>query len=376
MRIFIGTAAVLLVASSVFAQDRKPMPRSEMDKYVISAKAGVVNLVEGDARVVRALPFAIPEILLSGDELQNGDTVKTGVTGRTEILLNPGCYLRLGAESEFVFLFDESRGDRLRLVQGSAVLEASAIESSMTVETPKATFEIARDGLYRFNISPDGKADVAVRKGRVLVGGTQIKEGKRALVSGGTAAIAKLNKQETDGLDDWSKGRSKALIAANSRLSNVGMRGTLGMSFLRNTWIYDPLCRCYTFLPFAGGFSSPYGWGYSVCNPFGYGYYYRPRYNNGGWTGGGGTQGGGGGSVGSGGGARGRGDGSVGRGDGSGGRGDGSAGGGGRSGGRGSGTRDGGGVQRPPSFSPPPSMGGGAGGRGTAKESPAPRRRP
>lgn len=365
-RVVIGTVTVLLAASSVLAQDRKPLPRGEMDKYVISAKAGVVNLLEGDAQIIRARSSATPEMLISGDELQNGDTVKTGETGRTEILLNPGCFLRLGAQSEFVFLFDDLKGDRLRLVRGSAVLEASAIERTIAVETPKAMFDIARDGLYRFNISPDGKADVAVRKGRVLVGETTIKQGKRALVEGGTAAIAKLNKQDTDVLDEWSKGRSKALIAANSRLSNVGMSRTLGMSFLRNTWIYDPLCRCYTFLPFAGGFSSPYGWGYSVCNPFGYGYYYRPRYNNGRWTGGGGTQSGGGGAGSGGGGSVGSGGGSRGRGDGSG---------GGRSGGRGGGVGDGGGVrQRPPSFSPPASMGGGAAGRGAGKESRA--RRP
>lgn len=379
IRVVFGTVAVLVVASSVLAQDRKPLPRSEMDKYVISAKAGVVNLVEGDARVVRALPFAIPQILLSGDELQNGDTVKTGETGRTEILLNPGCYLRLGAQSEFVFLFDEAKGDRLRLAQGSAVLEASAIEAPMIVETPKAIFEIARDGLYRFNINPDGKADVAVRKGRVRVGETTIKQGKRALVAGSTAVMAKLNKRETDVLDDWSKGRSKALIAANSRLSNVGMSRTLGMSFMRNTWIYDPLCRCYTFLPFAGGFSSPYGWNYAVCNPFGYGYYYRPRYNNGGSTGGGR---GGGTTIGGGGTATGGGKGSgsdkgAGRGKGSGG---GDAVGGGSGGRRsrdvGGGAGAGGGFRQPPSS---PSIGGSTGGggnagRGAGKESRGPRR--
>jgi hypothetical protein len=353
-RIVIGTAAILLAATSVLAQDRKPIPRGEMDKYVVSAKAGVVNLVEGDARVIRARPFAIPEMLISGDELQSGDKVKTGTSGRAEILLNPGCYLRLGAQSEFVFLFDNFTIDRLKLLRGSAVLEASAMEGSITVETPKARFEIARDGLYRFNVSPDGKAEVAVHKGRVVVGNTTIKEGKRAVVEGGTAAIASLNKQDADVLDDWSKDRSKALIALNSGLSNVGMSRTLGMSLLRNAWIYDPFCRCYTFLPFAGGFTSPYGWNYPVCNPYGY-YYSRPRYNNGGWIGGGSSGGGshsGGGSSGSGG----------------------SSGGGGSIGGGGGSSGGGGGRQSAPSSPPSPSLGGGAAQRGAARETPAPRR--
>ena len=352
-RIVIGTAAILLAATSVLAQDRKPIPRGEMNKYVVSAKAGVVNLAEGDARVIRARAFAMPEMLISGDELQSGDTVRTGTTGRAEILLNPGCYLRLGGQSEFVFLFDNFTSDKLKLLRGSAVLEASAIDSSILVETPKASFEIARDGLYRFNVGADGRAEVAVRKGRVFVGVTSIREGKRAVVEGGTAAIAKLNKQDIDALDEWSKDRAKSLIALNSGLSNTGMRRTLGMSFMRNAWIYDPFCRCYTFLPMGAGFASPYGWNYPVCNPYGY-YYYGGRYNNGGWTGGG----------------SGSGYPSSGGGSGSGGHsgGGGSSGGGGGShGGGGGSSGGGGGHQNPPS--PPASS---AGGRD--REAPAPRR--
>jgi len=347
-RIGIGIAAVLLLSTSILAQARKPMPRGEMDKYVISAKAGVVNLVEGDAQVFRAQPFAVPDTLISGDELQNGDTVRTGTTGRAEILLNPGCYLRLGAESAFVFLFDSATNDRLKLIQGSAVLEASAVDGPITIDTPKGHFEIARDGIYRFNISPDGKAEVAVRKGRAVVGAITIKDGKVAVVDGATAAIAKLNKQDIDALDDWSKERSKALIAANSRLSNVGIGRTMSMAFMRNAWIYDPFCRCRTFLPFVSGFSSPYGWEYSVCNPYGY-YYSRPRYNNGGGTGGGGTQSGGGGSYGGGSGS-----------------------GGGSGGGRGGGTV----ISPPPSREPrpdPPGRGASPGERGGGT-GPGPRR--
>jgi len=364
-RVVVGIAAILLAATSVFAQDRKTIPRGEMNKYVVSAKAGVVNLAEGDARVIRARPFAMPEMLISGDELQSGDTVKTGQNGRAEILLNPGCYLRLGEQSEFVFLFDNFTSDKLKLLRGSAVLEASAIDGSILVETPKASFEIARDGLYRFNVGADGRAEVAVRKGRVLVGVTTIKEGKRAIVEGGTAAIAKLNRQDIDALDEWSKERAKSLIALNSGLSNVGMRRTLGMSFMRNAWIYDPFCRCYTFLPIGGGFASPYGWNYSVCNPYGYYYYYGGRYNNGGWTGGGGSGGGhpssGGGHPSNGGGSSGGGGGHPSRGGGSNGGGGGSIGGGGGSGG------GGGGHQHP---SPSPASSGG----GRDREAPAPRR--
>jgi len=284
----IATAAfaVLLGTTSFLAQDRKPIPPKEMNKYVVSAKAGVVNVVEGEARVTHAEPLAAPGLLMSGEEILTGDVIKTGEKGRVEVLLNPGSYLRLGGGSEFVFLFDNFTVSKIKLLRGSAVIEASAIEESILVETPKARFEIARDGLYRFNVGADEKAEVAVRKGKVFVGNTTIKEGKRAMVEADTSAISNLNKQDADGLDTWSKDRAKELIAANSRLSEAGMRRTLGMSFMSNAWIFDPFCRCYTFLPFAGSFSSPYGWDYSVYNPYWY-LYTGSRYNNGGWNGGG-----------------------------------------------------------------------------------------
>ena len=289
-RFVIGLVAALLAATPVLGQDRKPIPRSEMDKYVVSAKAGVVNLVEGDVKVKRA---EAEELLVSGDELQAGDSVKTLANSRAEILLNPGSYLRLGSQSRFVFLFDNLTSQRLKLMEGSAVLEVSAINGSITVEAGDSKIKIARGGLYRFNVAADGKAEVAIRKGRVSVGPTTIKGGKVAVVQGDTALVAKLNKDNVDVLDTWSKDRSKELVAANGRLSYRGLGRTLGIAFLQNAWIYDPFCRCYTFLPFGTGLSSPYGWGYSVCNP--YAYYYRPRYNNGSWAGGsGGAQSGGG----------------------------------------------------------------------------------
>jgi len=342
--------ALLLASFAAPAQDRKPLSSDEMSKYTVSAKSGVINFIQGKVQVLRAKQPDTSETPKLNKELEYGDHVATETNSRTEILLNPGCYLRLGEQSEVVFLFDNVDKSELKLLRGSAVLEASAIQAPISVETPKAKFEIDREGLYRFNVAEGGKADVSVHKGRLSVGNTPIKEGKRALVEGETAAIAKLNKNDVDALDEWSKDRAKSLIAANSRLSLLGVQRALGMSGLINAWIYDPFCRCYTFLPFADGFASPYGLYYSVCNPFGSGYYYRPRHNSG-WIGNNGGNYGGGSS------------------------------GGGHSGGGGGTTGGGGGAggSRPTPPSAPPARGvtdGGAAGRAGARETPAPVRRP
>ncbi|MFY9607053.1 MAG: FecR family protein [Blastocatellia bacterium] len=278
---------ILTSACAALAQDRKPLADNEQNQYIVSAKAGVVNTVDGAATIRRFKPFAMPGMLISGDELETGDTVSTGQNAHAEILLSPGCYLRLGENSEFLFLFDGlSNHDRIRLLRGSAIIEASAIDDFIVVEAPKGKFGIARTGLYRFNVAAGGKAEVLVRKGLVLSGRTDIKQGKRGTVDGGAPVIASFDKNEADELDDWSKERARTLIAANKKLSKHGMKGNLAMGFVSNTWIYDPLCRCYTFLPYTAGFASPYGWGYSVCNP----YWYRrpgPGFNYGGGSGGG-----------------------------------------------------------------------------------------
>jgi len=287
------TLAVLLTASSVLAQKRNPLPIEEQNKYVVSARAGVISLVEGRATVKGEAKPASSETLLVGDELHLSDIVTTGSASRIEVLLNPGCYLRMGENSALAYLFDGFTNNRIKLLRGSAVLEVSAIDGFVRVETPKTNFEIVREGLYRFNVADNGKSEVAVRKGRALFGKTAIKGGKRAIVEGETVAITSFNKKEADELDDWSRDRAKTLIASNRQLSSSLMRRSL-YSLSGNVWVYDPFCRCYTFLPYTQGFTSPYGWNYAVCNP--YWWRYGPR-NNEGWSGGGsGASGGSGGS--------------------------------------------------------------------------------
>jgi FecR-like protein len=267
----------LIVAGSAVAQDRKPISRDEQSLYVVSAKAGVVNVIEGEANSKR--DKADWAKLMSGDELREGDTVKTGANGRAEILLTPGCYLRLAENTEFILSSVSDSKLKIELLVGSAIIEASAIEDPVTVATPKTEFSIIRDGLYRFNAVADGKAEAAVRKGRVAYGKTVIKGDKKGVFDNGALAIAKYDKKDADSFDQWSKDRAKSLIAVNQRLSGRSISRSSLFGFASNVWIRDSACGCYTFLPFGYGYSSPYGWDYAVYNPFWYSY--RPRNGNG-----------------------------------------------------------------------------------------------
>src|SRR5262249_35632549 len=195
-------------------------------------------------------------------------------------------YLRMAGDSEIVFQFDDSSRQELTVDRGSIIVEAS-IDTWITVNTPKRTVYLIRPGVYRLSVNAD-RLDVAVREGKAFVGDSEVKDGRRATFTAKEAVIAKFDKACEDAFDVWSRDRAKSLVALNRSLDRSQLRRSGLISSINNAWIYDSFCGCYTFLPWTGGFASPYGWGYSVCNPY---WYARPWYS---WFGGGVGVGGGG----------------------------------------------------------------------------------
>lgn len=272
------------------------------DMRVVSARAGGVNLVSGDVKVRRAAS-ADWLALSAQDELKSGDTVRTGVTGRVEILLNPGSYFRAGGGTEFTLASTDLDDLRVELARGSAVVEATGYgDMNLLIEValPGALVKIVRSGVYRVNAPAGGPSEVAVTKGRAVVGTTVVKGGKVARVSGEGVEVVKIDKQWRDELDQWSRERGKELAKANEKLSHRAVRTAFLMGSYDNIygsswggngfWFFNANARCYTFLPFGYGWRSPYGYGYGLG-------VYRPRPDqSGGWvpgnnqpTGGGGT---------------------------------------------------------------------------------------
>ena len=319
----IATLALLIVAASGSAQGRRPLSHQEKSDYLVSAKAGIVNAVEGTVTFKRG--ETPPDTLLEGDELQSGDVIETQAGSRVEVLLNPGSYLRLSENSAFVFTNTSVDDIKLHLTNGSAILEASIVNQLISVTTAQARYSVLFGGLYRFNVSPNAKDEVIVRKGEVKVGaaitandgrgplkGATIPDGKRALVGpdkpGGDPVIAKLDKRSDDSLDKWSKNRAKTIVASNRKIHRDVLRGGVvsllgaGMRSPGGFWIFNPYTGGYTFVP--SGFWdlwSPYGYCYiNYAVPGYYGSGIRSCcYGGGGYSGsrpGGG--GGGGGTVG------------------------------------------------------------------------------
>ncbi|HJQ69886.1 MAG TPA: FecR family protein [Blastocatellia bacterium] len=291
-RITFALTAIIILSAAAYAQDRKPLPSDEKSQYVVSARAGVVNVVEGDVSFERGDKS---DMLIAGDVVRAGDLVKTGANGRAEILLNPGSYLRLSTNSEFVFNDTRIYRLELNLLKGSAIVEASVVVEAIKVITPQGEVPIVNGGLYRFNVDAEGGAEVVLRKGKLLTGGVVVKEGRKAMIGAGAPAITPFDKKVEDEFDLWSKERARVIVAANRKLSDRALRRSSSLSLSGNAWVFNPFTGSYTFLPGYWGIASPYGYGYSSCNPYSRWRNWGPGYTGGG-TGGGGYYGGGSGS--------------------------------------------------------------------------------
>lgn len=281
-------AALLPIVPSVTtAQNR--------EKFIISARAGGVNAVTGRATVRSRKNVEWHQLMIT-ENLERGDVVKTGNDGRVEVLLNPGSYMRLAENSEFELSNNSLENLELRLIRGTAIMEVTGADDAellINIVTPHTRMAIVRRGLYRVNVAPEDATELIVRKGRVVLEGTQtkIKGGNKVVFSAGQPiSIAKLNKadqRKADAIEVWSKERAELVAQANRRIKSRDLSLLLADyrdSFPRSMrfgtrfggmWIYNTGASCYTFMPFYAGWGSPYGGSYSSAF---YGGYYGGNY--------------------------------------------------------------------------------------------------
>ncbi len=270
-------------------------------QHLISSKAGFVNRADGIVYVLRHDSEDGKAGRASlGTQLRDGDQLRTDANSRAEILLNPGSYLRLDENTEVRAINTSFSETRFELLKGSAIVEIGQIDKKEPIEllTPNGPLSFGKETTL---IRVDAKTAatwVAVRQGEIYLGprmtaladqgSAKIKRGKLVRLTSSTEKpeVAKVDKDAMDSFDAWSFGRAQTLVAAN--LSSLRQN-----SLLAGGWFYNSFYGCYTFVPYRGFLTSPYGFGfyrnYADCywyNPFGYPYYY-PGNNGGGIVAGG-----------------------------------------------------------------------------------------
>lgn len=278
----VSMSLIVCCAIVGFAQNR--------EKFVISAKAGGINAITGEAKVHSRGESDWQQLSIT-DDLEAGDSVRTAFNGRVEILLNPGSYLRLGGDSEVELSNNSLENLEVRLLRGTAIVEATGaddIDLNINISTPHTKLAIVRQGLYRLNVVPENATELIVRKGRVILSDshTKVKGGNKVIFNATNVSVAKLTKEEKKSAEDvdvWSKDRGKMLAKANSRINDQMINSAFAnftdwdpfSSRRLGLWFFNAHSRCYTFLPFYYGLGSPYGsYNTSVYYPTAYG----PRY--------------------------------------------------------------------------------------------------
>lgn len=249
----------LLVATISPAQD------------VISARSGLLHYTEG---VVTINGKPVERKAAEFPAMKQGEELRTE-TGRAEILLMPGVFLRVSEDSGLRLVKNDLSDTQLEVLSGSVLLEVGDIDKtqSLTVSVGQTAMEFTKRGLFRIDFDP---ARISVFDGSaVVVSGNQpvtVKEGRQAAL-GGVVNPEKFNKESTDAFHRWAGRRSGYIAAANIVAARRVHDGVVPWQV--SNWMYNPYFGMFTYLPVNGLYRNPFG--YSFYSPLTIQrVYYRP----------------------------------------------------------------------------------------------------
>lgn len=269
-----------LLSAPAFGAD---LPQNNAD----IAQPGALNYVEGSA-------------LLEGQKLSNksvGDTqlnpgeVLTTHTGKVEVLLTPGVFLRVDDNSAVKMISPSLTLTQVQLLHGRAGVEVDEIHPQNDLEIIDAgvVTQLVKNGYYEFDANNPtamvftGKAAVEVKPGKYRV----VKNHHEFLLTPEEAGkpLTKEKprdfniKQAKDDLYNWSSLRSQYLAEANQQIAP----DYVDSPDFYPGWYWDPYFMDYTFIgaspfwsPFGFGFYPPYWggfWGGGYYGGYGRGYF-------------------------------------------------------------------------------------------------------
>jgi len=230
----------------------------------VSARPGTLNYTEGQVSIEGRQLTAGAE---SNTTLAARQSLST-TSGKAEILLTPGMFLRVGSNSTVQMVSPNLTQTELRLQQGRANLEVDQIynQNRILVDLPNGQAQILKKGLYAFDATNstvsvfDGQANVY--PGADLhadIKPIEVKGGRRLTLTGDATQPEKFNKdQAKDDLYNWGSLRSQYLGEANLNLAQT----YAGSSAFYPGWYWAGGPYGYTWLPGNGLWWNPYGFGF------------------------------------------------------------------------------------------------------------------
>jgi hypothetical protein len=223
-----------------------------------SARPGTVNYIEGQVSLDGG---QIGRDAIGKAEVGTGQVLETG-QGKAEVLLTPGVFLRLGANSAIRMDSPDITNTRVAVLRGEAMVEVAQLfkANRLQVAEGNAVTTILKTGLYQFNAD---RPTVAVFKGEVQVaedGNTKtLKEGKQILLTQGLHAQSFKTSMHDD-LYNFSSLRSQYMAEAGAEYAQTVVVGA--GPWWGPGWYWNPWWGAYSFIPGAGIMYSPFGWGF------------------------------------------------------------------------------------------------------------------
>ncbi len=243
---------------------------------VISAHSGLIHFSDGsvflDDQRIDQKPGKF-------GQMNNGSELRTE-EGRAEVLLTPGTFLRVGANSAIRMVSNDLDNTQVELLRGSAVLDQGAdtlAGTSVTMLWGLDQVHIKQAGRYRFDAEPP---QVKVETGNVEVNadGKSVEAGAGYVVpfEGKLVARKLLNdsqsndlasKKSGDDLDNWSAERDNSVAE-----SNTDAAATNDLSGVIDGWQNNPdaVLQSLGIPPYIPGMSSmvpPPGYGSGLYGP-------------------------------------------------------------------------------------------------------------
>jgi hypothetical protein len=242
-------------------------------QFIISAKAGLVNAVEGTANV--RLQEQVPA----------GALIQTAPKGRVEILLNPGSFLRLDENSEAVLDSVDLTNIAVHILAGSAIIQSTSIDKDTPIRVTNGALSvlIVAPGAYRFSENTAFVLDGELRtedSNHLLKGGWQIRASSGD--QGPSYDEAKIDAEvPVTPFEFWSRDRARQIAAADSRAADTDSASN---SLAPSDPLYSSFPAPFLYpggpLPYPGGTLPSYGYSPRL-NPSFSPFLYYPWYSGG-----------------------------------------------------------------------------------------------
>src|ERR1700730_15935797 len=282
----------------------------EADEYDIKARVVRISLITGDVNLKRKGNTDWERARLNFP-LVEGDTLSTDRDARVEIQIDARNFVRLGANSVLRIVTLRDEGVALSVIEGSASIRLAKFDPDkeyFEVDAPKTTLAAEKKGLYRIDVSREGRVRLTARDGgraRIYseTSGFALRDGRSAelIYEGADAGDWEFRLADvSDSWDNWINNRERYLAERlrydvqyyDSYVWGAEDLDAYGDWRYANDygWIWQPhttVINSYnSWAPYRYGswvWISPYGWTWVGNEPWGWAPYHYGRwvyYNN------------------------------------------------------------------------------------------------